>query len=146
MNAAARYSSPQSIGYLVRYAYRTFVRALAVELEAHAVTTGQWSVLRVLWQQEGLSQVELAQRMLVEKASLTSILADMAKRKLIVRTRNAEDRRKINISLTPQGRRLKDKLLPAGGRINKQATRGMSAAELAQFGSLLGRLTSNLES
>lgn len=141
----SRDPSGQSIGYLIRYAYRTFVRALAVELDEHDITTGQWSVLRVLWLEEGMSQVELAQRMLVEKASLTSILAVMAKRGLIVRTRNADDRRKINISLTPQGRRIKDKLLPSGSKINKLATRGMSPAELAQFRKLLGKLTVNLE-
>ena len=67
-------NAPQSLGYKIRYAYRAFVKALAEELGPHRVTTGQWSALRVLWEEEGLSQVELAQRMMVEKASLTAVL------------------------------------------------------------------------
>src|SRR5271163_4392990 len=78
-------SAEQSLGYQIRYAYRIFVKALADELGPHRITTGQWSALRVLWQQEGLSQVELAQRMMVEKASLTAVLKAMASEGLITR-------------------------------------------------------------
>jgi DNA-binding MarR family transcriptional regulator len=138
------FDPPHSIGYQIRYAYRAFVKALAIELGPDEITTSQWSALRVLWQEEGLSQVELAQRMLVEKASLTPVLAAMAASGLITRTRNTEDRRKVNISLTPSGRRLKDQLLPLGGKVNKRATRGMSASDVQQLRRLLARLLINL--
>ena len=134
----------ESMGYLVRYAYRSFVKALAIELDAHDITTGQWSVLRVLWLEEGMSQVELAQRMLVEKASLTPVLEGMASERLIIRSRNSDDRRKVNIFLTPRGRRLKAMLLPSGRKINKRATRGMSAGEIGRLRNLLAKLTANL--
>src|SRR5215470_2634172 len=133
-----------SMGYLVRYAYRSFVKALSVELDMHDITTGQWSVLRVLWQEEGMSQVELAQRMMVEKASLTPVLESLAGSRLIIRRRNAQDRRKVNIFLTARGRRLKAMLLPSGRKINKRATRGMSAAEIDRLRDLLAKLTANL--
>src|SRR2546423_6601881 len=77
----------QSVGYLARYAHRAFAKALAAELAPHGILGAQWSVLRVLWEQEGLSQVDLAERMRVEKASLTSVLDAMERRRLIVRTR-----------------------------------------------------------
>jgi MarR family transcriptional regulator, organic hydroperoxide resistance regulator len=144
LEAVRRDSGPESIGYLVRYAYRAFVKALAVELDPHDITTSQWSVLRVLWQEEGMSQVELAQRMMVEKASLTPVLESMTGNRLIVRTRNADDRRKVNIFLTARGRQLKDTVLPSGGKINKKATRGMSAAEIDRLRDLLSRLITNL--
>jgi MarR family transcriptional regulator, organic hydroperoxide resistance regulator len=137
-------AGPESIGYLVRYAYRAFVKALAVELDPHSITTSQWSVLRVLWQEEGMSQVELAQRMMVEKASLTPVLESMTGNRLIARSRNSTDRRKVNIFLTARGRQLKDVVLPSGGRINKRATRGMSAAEVDRLRDLLSKLITNL--
>jgi DNA-binding MarR family transcriptional regulator len=101
--------------------------------------------LRVLWQREGLSQVELAQRMMVEKGSLTPVLAAMAAGGLITRTRNSEDRRKVNIFLTAAGRRLKSKILPLVGKINKRATRGLSAAEIRRLDTLLARIMGNLQ-
>jgi MarR family transcriptional regulator, organic hydroperoxide resistance regulator len=138
-------SSDQSLGYQIRYAYRIFVRALADELGPHRITTGQWSALRVLWQEDGLSQVELAQRMMVEKASLTAVLKAMAADGLITRVRNAEDRRKVNIYLTASGRRLKSKILPLIGRINKRAMRRLSSADVQQLRRLLARVMINLQ-
>ncbi|MFN3655956.1 MAG: MarR family winged helix-turn-helix transcriptional regulator [Pseudolabrys sp.] len=147
---AARKTAPrrpkaESIGYLARYAHRAFVKALAHELETHAILSAQWSVLRVLWETEGLTQVELADRMRVEKASLTAVLGGMARAGLIRRARNAKDRRKINITLTARGRALKDEILPYAGRINRRATRGMSRREVERLRELLGRLIRNLE-
>lgn len=134
-----------SLGYQIRYAYRAFVKALAEELGPHRVTPSQWSALRVLWQDEGLSQVELAQRMMVEKASLTPVLAGMEAGSLITRRRNSEDKRKINIYLTAAGRRLKEKVLPLGARINRRATRGLTAAESQALQALLAKVMANLE-
>lgn len=138
-------SIEQSLGYQIRYAYRIFVKALADELGPLRVTTGQWSALRVLWQEDGLSQVELAQHMMVEKASLTAVLKAMASQGLITRVRNTEDRRKVNIFLTATGRRLKGKILPLIGRINKRATRRLSSAEVQQLRRLLARVMINLQ-
>lgn len=138
-------NAPQSLGYKIRYAYRAFVKALAEELGPYRVTTGQWSALRVLWEEEGLSQVELAQRMMVEKASLTAVLKAMAAGGLITRIRNTDDRRKVNIFLTASGRRLKSKILPLVGKINDRATRRLSAAEVHQLHTLLARVMINLQ-
>lgn len=135
----------QSLGYLARYAHRAFVKALENELAPHGILTGQWSVLRILWDTEGLSQVELAERMRVEKSSLTSVLEGMERGGLILRARNADDRRKINIRLTARGRRLKAELLPYVGKINRRATRGMGEDEVAQLRRALASVTANLE-
>jgi DNA-binding MarR family transcriptional regulator len=135
----------RSIGYLSRYMYRMFAKAIAAELAPFDLVAGEWSVLRVLWVEEGLSQVGLAERMRVEKASLTTVLAVMEKQGLIRRTRNVEDRREINIYLTPKGLRLKEDLLPFVGKINRKATRGMSPAEVDMLRTLLCRVIGNLE-
>ena len=99
----------------------------------------------MLWDTEGLSQVELAQRMMVEKASLTSVLQAMEKSGLILRTRNADDHRKVNIFLTAAGRRLKEKVLPLGAGINRRAARGRSAEEVRKLRILLARVMRNLQ-
>ncbi|MFN3349979.1 MAG: MarR family winged helix-turn-helix transcriptional regulator [Pseudorhodoplanes sp.] len=135
----------QSLGYLFRYGYRAFARAISNELQPFDISSGQWSVLRVLWDREGLSQVELADRMRIEKASLTGVLDAMEKRGLISRTRNSDDRRKVNIHLTPRARSLKEKLLPFRAKINKKATRGMTSEEIETLQRLLIQVISNLE-
>ena len=135
----------QSLGYQIRYAYRIFVKALAEELGPYRITTGQWSALRVLWQVEGLSQVELAQRMMVEKASLTAVLKALVVQGLITRVRNTRDRRKLNIFLTAAGKRLKTRALPIADKINKRATRHLSPVEAEQLRALLAQMMRNLQ-
>jgi DNA-binding MarR family transcriptional regulator len=135
----------QSLGYQIRYAYRAFVKALADELSTQRITTSQWSALRVLWQSDGLNQVELAERMSVEKASLTSVIKAMADEGLVTRKRNAEDRRMLNIFLTPAGRRLQHKILPLVSKINKQATRDLSSSEVQELRRVLMRVMMNLQ-
>ena len=142
---APRRDEAQSLGYLARYAHRAFVKALAGELERHGILTAHWSVLRILWDIEGLTQVELAERMRVEKASLTGVLDAMERRGLIIRERNTDDRRKINITPTAQGRRLKAQLLPHAAKINRKATRGMTEPETLELRRLLAKLIQNLE-
>ena len=143
--AVAKPETTQSLGYLSRYAHRAFVKALARELEPHGILTSQWAVLRILWGSSGLTQVELSERMRVEKASLTGVLEGMEKKGLIVRTRNAEDRRKINITLTKAAEKLKDKVLPCAARINSRASRGMSAGEVAALRASLTALIFRFE-
>jgi DNA-binding MarR family transcriptional regulator len=69
----------------------------------------------------------------------------MERRGLISRTRNTEDRRKVNIHLTPRARALKDKLLPYRAKINRKATRGMTPEEVETLLRLLTQVISNLE-
>ncbi len=141
----AKRPARQSVGYLMRYGYRAFAKAISAELHPFQISSGQWSVLRVLWEEEGLSQVELAERMRVEKASLTGVLDTMDKHGLIARARNTRDRRKVNIHLTARARKLKDKLLPFGTLINKRATKGMSQSEVETLRRLLTQVIDNLD-
>ena len=134
-----------SLGYLIRFAHRAFVKALAQELEPHGISTGEWSALRVLWMQEGLTQVELAERMRVEKASLTGVLNGLEAKGLIERARNRQDRRKINLALTAAGRKLEARLMTCGRRINEKATRGVAPAQLGEVRALLDAFVANLE-
>lgn len=134
-----------SLGYLVRQAHRAFVKALAQALEPHGISTGEWSALRVLWREEGLTQVELAERMRVEKASLTGVLHSLEEKRLVTRVRNLEDRRKINLRLTPPGRRLEAQVLGCGVSVNQMAAAGVALQEIDVLRRLLQTMTANLD-
>ena len=93
------------IGMLLRDADTAFNRYLTAQLAAHGVTFGQFQHLRNLWVENGLTQAELSRRIGIEMASSTAILDSLEAAKLITRVRNTTDRRKINVFLTPAGRR-----------------------------------------
>ena len=49
-----------SYGYQSRATHRAFDRLLQQHLSKHGVANGFWYILRVLWENEGMSQRELA--------------------------------------------------------------------------------------
>ena len=134
-----------NVGFLQRYADRVFTKALSDELKSRDANISRWSVLRVLSEQEGISQVELADRMLVEKANLTAVLEAMVAEGLLVRPRDSQDKRKSKLFLTRQARELKQELVPFVKSVNVEATRGMDDAAIRQLCGLLAQLIGNLE-
>jgi DNA-binding MarR family transcriptional regulator len=135
----------ESIGYMVRNTHRAYDRVLSGALAKHRILTGQWSLLRVLWDEDNLSQIEVARRMKIERASLTIMLNTVEKAGLIERHIDPQDRRKQRITLTRKGRALEAVLVPIGMSVNATALTRMSEREIATLRSLLQRVIDNLE-
>jgi MarR family transcriptional regulator, organic hydroperoxide resistance regulator len=142
-----RVSRPPAIGLgmLLRAADMGFNRHLRDQLAHHDVTFGQFQHLRNLWAENGLTQAELSRRIGIEMASSTAILDSLETQQLITRVRNATDRRKINVFLTPAGAALKKPLMACAARVNKEARRGLTDAELGTVFALVGRIIANLD-
>jgi MarR family transcriptional regulator, organic hydroperoxide resistance regulator len=132
------------LGMLLRAADSAFNRHLRDALALHDVTFGQFQHLRNLWVENGLTQAELSRRIGIEMASSTAILDSLEARRLITRVRNAADRRKINVFITPAGAALKRPLMACAARVNREARRGLSDPELAGVFALVGRIIANL--
>jgi DNA-binding MarR family transcriptional regulator len=136
---------PIGIGMLLREADMAFNRYLRQALAAHQVTFGQFQHLRNLWVENGLTQAELSRRIGIEMASSTAILDSLQAERLITRLRNATDRRKINVFLTPAGAALEKPLMACAAKANKQARRGLSDAEVATMFAHVGRIIANFK-
>ena len=133
------------IGMLLRDADTAFNRYLTAQLAVHGVTFGQFQHLRNLWVEDGLTQAELSRRIGIEMASSTAILDSLAAGKLITRVRNAADRRKINVFLTPAGAALEMALMACAADANKRASKGLSQAEVAHLFALAGQIIENFK-
>lgn len=109
------------------------------------IVTGHLPVLTALWNDERLSQSELAKRARVEQSSMAENLMRMQRDGLIQREPDPTDRRSSLVSLTEVGR----SKIPAIGEIvrvaNEQATEGMTQDEIDTLIGLVTRLLSNLE-
>ena len=73
-------------------------------------TRAQWIVLFRLRQQEGLSQVDLADVLELQPISLVRLLDRLVEHGLVERKHDPRDRRANRLFLTPAGRRLADDL------------------------------------
>jgi len=139
------YSLGGSLGYLVRDANRAFQRLLERRIAPHGVTRGQWYFLRVLWEEDGLSQRELSERVGMMEPTTAVALRGMEKAGLIRRTRSDEDRRTAVVRLTPKARRMRTRLLAVARGVNARGGEGISEAELDRFRNAIRRMTANLD-
>ena len=73
-------------------------------------TRAQWIVLFRLRQQEGLSQVDLADVLELQPISLVRLLDRLVEHGLLERRHDPKDRRANRLFLTPRGRELVDNL------------------------------------
>ncbi len=133
-----------TIGYLVRDVHRSLARALQSRIASHGVSMGQWFFLRALWDEDGLTQRELSQRVGMMEPTTVTALNGLERRGLVERVRNVHDRRKVNIYLTPKGRNLRDVLLPCSIEVSQEAVFGIDKAELNMTMDILRRMIQNL--
>lgn len=138
------FHSETSVGYLLRDTYRAFTKVLQMRIATEGVTIGQWYFLRVLWDEDGLTQRELSQRVGMMEPTTVTALNGMEKRGYVRRVRNAEDKRKVNIYLTDRGRSLRNILLPHAIDVNIRAVAGVSAEDVETVRRTLHAMKRNL--
>ncbi|WP_298933000.1 MarR family winged helix-turn-helix transcriptional regulator [uncultured Ramlibacter sp.] len=76
-------------------------------LEELGLTYPQYLAMLVLWERDGLMVSELGERLSLDSGTLTPLLKRMEAAGLIARIRAVEDERRVHISLTATGRKLK---------------------------------------
>ena len=132
------------IAQLLKDAHRSLSRSLAARITQSGVSIGQWYFLRALWQEDGLTQRELSQRVGMMEPTTVTALNGMEKRGLVERVRNAHDRRKMNIFLTDKGRSLQAQLKPMEDEVSQVAIQGVPPQQRELFMELLRLVILNL--
>lgn len=134
----------RSLGFQLRDANRAMQRLLGSRIQAQGVTLGAWYFLRVLWEEEALTQRELSARIGMQEPTAVMALRGMEKQGWITRERSTQDRRKVFIRLTEAGRALRARMLPEARAVNEVATAGMTGEEVATLLALLKRVRANV--
>ena len=117
---------------------------LESRLLAHGVHAGQQFILECLWQEDGLTPGELAQRVGVETPTVTRAAQRMEATGLVRRIPDEEDARLVRVYLTERGREVQ-RLLPALLRTaTEEVLEGLAQKERAELVRLLKRVQQNL--
>jgi DNA-binding MarR family transcriptional regulator len=134
----------ERLAHIIREAARALVRALTQRLAEHGVSFGHWAFLRILWERDGLTQRELSEMAGVMEPTTFAALRAMERLGYIERRQVPENRKNVYVHLTPQGRALQKKLVPLAEVVNKVATRGVKAGDLATTRRVLLAMLDNL--
>jgi DNA-binding MarR family transcriptional regulator len=132
------------LAHLIREATRLLVRSLQARLQQHDVSFGHWAFLRILWEQDGLSQRQLSEAAGVMEPTTHAALHAMEQRGYVERRRQAGDLRNQHVFLTTSGRRLKRVLVPLAIEVNEVAVQGLPREDLATMRRVLHTIIGNL--
>jgi len=86
-------------------------------LEELGLTYPQYLAMLVLWEQDGLTVSELGERLYLDSGTLTPLLKRLETAGLVSRIRAVQDERRVHITLTAAGRKLKAKAAKIPGCI-----------------------------
>ncbi len=136
----------ESVGFLINRTAVNLKRELlrGFRREGHPVTAEQWAILNRLWEQEGLSQVQLAERTLNDKPNVTRMVGVLEANGLIYRRPSNSDGRAFEVYLTPDGKRIKDELIELAVEVLDRALRGLDEDDIAHLKRVLERIDANL--
>jgi DNA-binding MarR family transcriptional regulator len=127
---------------------RNFVRQyIQVKIKENGcnITFEMLEVMGCLWKKDGVNQQEIADLTLRDKSSMTYLLDNLVKRKLVKRVEDENDRRNKLIYLTNEGIKLKETLNPWVAEVYGMASEGLAAEDLQNGLALINRMIVKLK-
>lgn len=139
------FESAQAIQNIYRAASAVRVRAEREHLAEHRLTWGGFTMLWVLWVWGAMDSSSLAAECGVAKGTMTGMVTTLEKRDLVTRTRDGDDRRRVEVALTDQGEALIADLYPRFNRFETVLTDVLSGDERRELARLLRVVISRAE-
>ncbi|MDA8161318.1 MAG: MarR family transcriptional regulator [Desulfobacteraceae bacterium] len=132
------------LGFIANRFVKEFQRSFDAKLSRYGLTCAQFCVLVKLFEEDGLTQTKLAERLYIENPTLVRTLDRLESSDLIERRRDEGDRRTYHIYLLPKARELKGVIEKAGTEMNKKVIEGFDRHEIDDVRNRLIQLWRNL--
>lgn len=136
-------NSQRAIGRLLTRVRHALFERLNKALEPLDLTAAQWGVVVLLDEGAASTPAELSRLLDYDPGAMTRLVDRLAKKGFIQRLPNPEDRRSVNLQLTPAGKALVPEIMPSIVRVYNDMLHGFEPAEAAQLEALLLRVLAN---
>lgn len=129
-----------SFGWLINVVANDAAKTFDTELKKHGLTLALWPTLMCLWEEEGVTQRDIAQKSKVENSTTTRTLDKLENLGLVERQPDPNSRRAFRIYLTDEGRALKEALVPIPMAINQKLLSSLEPKERDEIIRLLQKM------
>ncbi len=136
---------PDTLGFLLARICKAHYSRARQMLEDIGLYPGQQFLLCTLWEGEGLTHSELANRLHVSPATITKALERMERTGFLERRADPEDQRISRVYLTKAGREIQESVEEVWTEMEHVTLRGFDEAERKTLERLLQRICENLE-
>jgi DNA-binding MarR family transcriptional regulator len=143
--SADGYCANDSVGYLMRRVLMALTQDTDKRLEPHGLTHAQWGPLFMIRKAGGATVAELARELQTDPGAMTRLLDRLEAKGLCRRLRSTDDRRVVNIALTPEGEEAAAKVPVALAEVMNAHLAGFSKDEWQTLKGFLQRMLDNAE-
>lgn len=130
----------KSIGFLLAKAYQRACALYKDKFGNYELTPQQFGLLRFLWEEDGITQVELSTRSQIDRTTIGGLIDRLEQSGLLKRMPHPEDRRAYRISLTAAGRSLEAELSPLGEELHRAILAPLSPEEVQALLAILQKM------
>lgn len=134
------YDIEKSLGFLLAKVYQRTFATFKAELEPYELTPPQFGILRFLWQEDGMTQVELSEKCQVDRTTLGGLIDRLERNGLVERHPHPTDRRAHQIRLTTKGKEMELPLMECSRRALNKLTARLSESEISELTRMLETL------
>jgi MarR family transcriptional regulator, negative regulator of the multidrug operon emrRAB len=140
---------PRRAGALVRlikHVHKEMSDATNALLKPYGINHSEYNLLMMMYGTESgtMSPSELADAAGEKSANITRLTDQLSDKGLIARNGSADDRRKVDLKLTPAGQALIESLLPDACQWLKRQASELTVAEQKQLEALLKKMLSGM--
>ena len=129
-----------SFGWMINVIANKATKDFDLELKKHGLSIALWPTLMCLWEEEGVTQRDIAAKSKVENSTTTRTLDKLEKLELVERRADPHSRRSFRIYLTEKGKALEEVLIPIPIKLNKELMEALDTDEQQQMIGLLKKM------
>ena len=134
----------ETTGFHLALVCRSRRNLIATTVEPFGLYAGQDLIMVQLWNEEGLTQSHLAERVGIEVSTMTKALQRLERYGFVERRQDTQDTRVWRVFLTEQGRALRPTVTEKWNQAEQLTFVGFTTEEQALLVSFLQRIEKNL--
>lgn len=139
--AEALFQLEEQPSHLLRRAHQRATALFLSDIGPNQFTPPQFAALYKLYEQGSVSQNSLGRMIAMDAATMQGVVRRLHERGMVNRTPDAVDRRRIQLSLTDEGRFAVEQALEQAQSVEREILAPLNSREQATLMRLLRRLT-----
>jgi DNA-binding MarR family transcriptional regulator len=129
-----------SVGFLLAKANQRACAIYKEQFDRYDLTPQQFGLLRFLWEEDGITQVELSNRSQIDRTTIGGLIDRLEQSGLLKRLPHPDDRRAYRIVLTREGKKLEAELSPLAEELHRKILAPLTAEEVETLTTILRKL------
>ncbi len=139
-----QFNIDNSFGYWINVVALKLKNELNRCFSNYEITAEQWAVLNRLWDKDGVTQKELAEKTAKDQPNTGRILEKLEKKGFISRQSDKNDRRILLVFLTPKGREFRGEMITGAVEVLQKARKDISDDEIETLKNILQKISRNI--